>query len=117
MNEFETVANELENKKLTNETSQEFAIEWIKGSTTATVTFPGGTRYASKVKKLAEEYPDDVKIRHINLDGSLVATLPVKFVKISSPRKISEEQRLAAGERLKKIREVNNNSLSVNAVN
>ena len=40
-----------------------------------------------------------------NKDGSICAKLPVKFLKISAPRKVSEEQRQAASERFKKIRE------------
>ena len=104
MNEFETVANELENKKLTNETSQEFAIEWVKGSTTATVTFPGGSKYASKLKKLAEEYPEEVKLRYENEDKSVVGTIPVKYIKISHPRKVeyTDEQKAVLAKRLQK---------------
>ena len=103
MNEFEKIADEIDKKKLNNETSQEFAIEWVKGSTTATVTFPGNTKYASKLKKLAAEYPDEVKIRTENLDGSIVGTLPVKYIKISHPRTVeyTDEQKVALAERLK----------------
>lgn len=103
MNEFETVANEIENKKLTNEVSQEFAIEWVKGSDTATVTFPGGSRYTSKLKKLAKEYPEEVKIRKENKDKSIVGTIPVKYIKISHPRKVefTDEQKEILAKRLR----------------
>ena len=116
MNVFETIANEVDKKKLNNETSQEFAIEWVRNSKTATVTFPGNTKYNSKIRKLAESNPDDVKIRHENVDGSIVATLPVSFIRINGPRSISEEQRQAAAERFKKMRE-ERNSLPKNVIN
>lgn len=112
MNNFETIANEVDRRNLTNETSQECAIEWIKNARTATVTFPGNTKYNMKIRNLAEEYPDQVKIRCDNSDGTIVATLPVKFIKISAPRKVSEEQRQAAAERFKKMHEAKNNTLS-----
>ena len=64
-------------------------------------------KWINKVKKLKEEYPDDVKIIAENKDGSICAKLPIKFLKISAPRKVSEEQRQAASERFRKLRENN----------
>lgn len=112
MNEFEAIANEIERRSLTNETSQECCIEWIRNSKTATVTFPGNTKYASKIKKLSEEYPDQVKIRYENKDNSIVATIPTKFVKIAAPRKVSEEQKEAMRERMKQFGFRKKNTLS-----
>ena len=114
MNEFETIANEIDKRNLNNESSQECAIEWIRNARTATVTFPGNTKYSSKIKKLSEEYPDDVKIRYENKDGSIVATVPVKFIKISAPRKVSEEQKEAMRERIKQFGFKKKDSLSEN---
>lgn len=101
MNEFETVANEIDKRNQTYESSQECVIEWIKNARTATVTFPGNTKYTTKIKKLAEEYPEDVKIRYVNGDGSIVASLPTKYVKISAPKKVSEEQKEKMRQRIK----------------
>ena len=109
MNEFEKVSDEVSAPNY--DTSSECAIEWVRGDKTATVTFPSANRYNSKVRRLAEEYPEEVKIRHENRDGSIVATLPVRFIKISAPRKISEEQREASAERFRQIREKKNVSL------
>ena len=47
------------------------------------------------------------KIIAENEDGSICAKLPMKYLKISAPRKVSEEQRRAASERFKKLRENN----------
>lgn len=104
MNDFEIIANEVDKSKQTYEVSQECVIEWIKNNKTATVTFPGGSKYNTKIRKLAEEHPDEVIIKHENKDKSIVATVPVKYIKISSPKKVSDEQKLAASERLKKMR-------------
>lgn len=58
--------------------------------------------------RLKEQYPDDIKIIAENKDGSICAKLPAKYLKISAPRKVSEEQRQAASERFKKMKENNN---------
>lgn len=81
----------------------EFSIEWIKGAEYASVTVPSGTSLKSKLIKLAEKNPDDVKIIIENPDGSVFAHIPVSYVKISPPRQISDEQREAASERFKQM--------------
>lgn len=83
----------------------EFAIEWIRGRDWAGVTAPSSSWLKNRILKLAERYPDEVKVLANNADGSIFAHVPVKYIKISPPRKISEEQRTAAAERLKRIRE------------
>lgn len=87
---------------------QDNNIEFVKDSKRATCTF-SQQRYVSKIRKLAAEYPDEVQIVAEN-KNSIVAHIPVSYVKINPPRKVSDEQRKAAGERLKtmrKEREVN----------
>lgn len=100
MTQFETTANESDSNLYTGQNVQENCIEWIKGSKTATVTFPKG-RFATKVMKLAEKNPDEVQIQHVNKDGSLVAHIPVNYIKISRPRKnvLTDEQRQALSEK------------------
>lgn len=82
---------------------REFVIEWIKGDEYAGVTVPSGTALKSKLLRLAEQNPDEVKIMAENEDGSLFAHVPVNYIKISPPRKVSEEQKEAASERFKKM--------------
>lgn len=79
----------------------EIAINFVRGDKVASVTAASATRLNSKIKKLAEEFPEDVQILAVNEDGSIFAHVPVKWVKISAPRKVSEEQRAAASERFK----------------
>ena len=102
MNEFEKAVN---TENYTGDMTQENVIEWIRGDKVVTVTFAGNTRYNSKVKKLAEQYPGEVEIIANNPDGSVVAHLPLSYIKVSHPKVLSEEQKLKAAERLQKGRE------------
>lgn len=81
----------------------EFSIEWIKGAEYAGITVPSGTALKSKLLRLAEKNPDEVKIIVENKDGSLFAHISVKYIKISPPKKMSEKQREAASERFKQM--------------
>ena len=81
----------------------EFCIEWIKGNDYAGVTVPSGTALKSKLMRYAQERPDEVKLMAENKDGSAFFHIPISYVKVSPPRKVSEEQREAAGERLRKM--------------
>lgn len=89
----------------------EFSIEWVKGADYAGVTVPSGTALKSKLLRLADEHPDDVKILKVNEDGSIFAHIPVTYVKVSPPRQISEEQKEAASERFKQMWQEKNNKL------
>lgn len=81
----------------------EFVIEWVRGRDWAGVTAPSGSWLKTRVMKLRERYPDEVYVLAENADGSIFAHVPVKYIKISPPRKVSEEQRVAAGERLREM--------------
>lgn len=69
-----------------------------------TVTLSQG-RYINKVKKLAEKNTE-VEIVRENSDGTLLAHLPLKYVKLSAPRQMTEEQKEQARERLLKSKEL-----------
>lgn len=98
MNEFEKACEQAE-KDRNYEYSQENCIEFLRGAKTATVCFSQG-RYISKIKKLAEKYPEEVQITAENKDGSIVAHIPVSYIKINnSKREISEEERELLRER------------------
>lgn len=85
----------------------ENAIEWLDGQKTATVTIHS-EKLRNRVLKLAEEYPNKVKvIAHPKENqGYLYARVPRAWVKISPPpkRELSDEQIEAARERMKKLR-------------
>lgn len=88
--------------------NQENMIEFLAGTRTATVTFTD-KKYINKIKKIYEERKDDFKYFIENPDGSICAKLPLKWVKISPPRKttkvMTEEQKKELAERLRKARE------------
>lgn len=81
----------------------EFCIEWLKGDEYAGVTVPSGTALKSKLMRYAQERPEDVKLMAENKDGSAFFHIPINYVKLSPPRKVSDEQRKAAGERFRKM--------------
>ena len=81
----------------------EFCIEWIKGNDYAGITVPSGTALKSKLMRYAEERPDEVKVMAENSDGSAFFHIPINYIKVSPPRKVSDEQREAAGERFRKM--------------
>jgi hypothetical protein len=81
---------------------KENVIEWITGEDTISVTL-SQTKHINKVERLAKKYPDLVQILKRNSDGSIFAHLPLKFIKISAPRQITEEQREQARERFKNM--------------
>ena len=81
----------------------EFAIEWTKKSEYAGVSVPSGTALKSKLMRYAKERQDEVKLIVENDDGSAFFHIPVNYVKVSPPRKVSDEQKEAAGERFKKM--------------
>ena len=110
MRQFEKAANEIDNDIYTGDCVQENCIEWIKGSKTATVTFPKG-RFTTKVMKLAEQYPDEVQICDVNKDGSIVAHIPVSYILVRHPKvmNLSDERRQALSEQGKRIARRTNN--------
>ena len=79
----------------------ENGIEFLKDSKTATVQFCQG-RYKSRIKKLAAERPEDCEILAENTDGTLLAHIPVEWVKIIPPRQLSEEEKQKRAEAMRR---------------
>lgn len=86
---------------------KETVIEHIYGDTWCGISTSEWT-WRNKILKLKGQFPDSVQIVADNEDGSLYAKIPFKFVKISKPRQVqmTDEQRAASVERLKKAREM-----------
>ena len=80
-------------------------VEWVCGTDQVTGSFYM-KRFVTKMKKLAQAYPDEVTCEE-NEDGSVVCHFPLKYIKISRPpkRELTEEQKKAASERFAKYRE------------
>ena len=84
----------------------ENVLEFLLNQERATVTF-SQARYKSRIRKLAEQHPDECQIVAENKDGSLLAHIPTRWIRITPPavQNISEEERKSRGERLKNVRE------------
>lgn len=80
----------------------EFAICWVKGDAVASVTAPSSSWLKGRMLKLRDRNPDEVTV-HENKDGSILAYCPVRYIKVSPPRKVSEEQKAASRERMQKM--------------
>ena len=80
-------------------------IEFLRNQQTATVCFSQG-RFINKIKALKEKYPDDVNICVENEDGSIVAHIPTRWVKIAPPRQvdITEERKEELRQQLERAR-------------
>ena len=65
-------------------------------------------KWITKIKELAEKYPDDVEIRRMpeNNDGCIYAKIPSSWLKIQPKfhRNLSDEQRVALADRARKMR-------------
>lgn len=70
------------------------------------------TKYMNQLKKLAAAHPDEVKIikEAKGNDGMMVVHLPKKYCKVSfgevrAKKELTEDQKAAARERMKKMQE------------
>ena len=82
----------------------ETVYEHIKGSDTFTVT--AAERWSiGMIRRLKEKYPDQVDIRYINQDGSVLAHLPIEWMRIVPKKRdtLTKEQRQANYERMRAV--------------
>ena len=81
--------------------NSENCIEWLTGQHTITCTISQG-KYISKIKRLAEKYPKKVNILAENDDGTILAKLPLKALKLNIIEKeLTDEQREEMSRRFK----------------
>ena len=87
--------------------NNENCIEFLSGERSAVVSFTN-RKHINRIKKLYEERKDDFKYFHENIDGSICAKIPLKWIKINSGSKtgrvMTEEQKEAARIRLANAR-------------
>lgn len=83
--------------------SNENMIEFISGQRTATITFTDAP-HIRKIEKIYKEHPEDFTYFIKNKDGSICFKVPLKWVKVSPPRKTNreytDEERQAIADRL-----------------
>lgn len=83
---------------------KESSIYWVNGEKVVSFMAPRNTKLARKVLRLADSKPDDVKIDRVNDDGTVFAHFPLKYLKITPPREMSDEQKSMMAERMKRGR-------------
>ena len=71
------------------DTVQENVLEFEKGSKYITATL-SMKKYINRVKKLASKFPDEFVITAENEDGSIVAHIPVRALKINYSKRESK---------------------------
>ena len=86
------------------ETIRDIAIGWENGDKYAEINTPN-CRIKTRLRKLHEQRPDDFQQYVENIDGSVYAKVPEKWIKINPPKYVSDEFRESARERFMKMRE------------
>lgn len=84
---------------------KETAYEHVAGTDHFTVT--AAERWSvGMIRRLAEKHPDEVKIIYENEDGSILAHVPLEWMRIRPKKKrvLTEEQRQVLSERMRRIR-------------
>lgn len=83
----------------------ENVIEYFKGGKFATITAANSTKLNNRIRKYAESHPDECQIISDNADGSLLAHVPVSWIKVSPKRVVSEEAKERGRQVLNSYRE------------
>lgn len=78
----------------------ENVIEWVKDDKRATLSL-SQRRTITRIKELAEKYPDKCEILAENKDGRLYAHIPVEWVRINPGMNLTDEQKAERAKRLK----------------
>lgn len=78
--------------------NKENVIEFITGQNNVCCTFTSA-KYINKMNKLYQKNKENFEYFIENPDGSVCCKIPLKWVKISPPKRVSEEQKQAASER------------------
>lgn len=79
----------------------ENVIEWVKNGKRATLSL-SQRRTITRVKELAEKYPDKCQIVKENKDGSVYAHVPTEWIRINPGKELTEEQGIELAQRFNK---------------
>lgn len=82
------------------ERNLENAIEFFSGEKTATLSLTN-KRFVNRLKRLFESEHGEEMLRFTeNSDGSVYCVVPLRWIRISPPRKMTDEEKLALAERM-----------------
>lgn len=79
----------------------ENCIEWCRGQEQATLTLTQ-RKTITRVEKLAVSRPEECQIVGRNLDGSIVAHIPVSWIRINPERRLTEVQRIKLADSMRR---------------
>lgn len=84
---------------------RETALDHVSGEDHATV-YSSERKWINQLLRLKEKFPNEVDIRHVNEDGSMVVHIPASWFKIKPKKKVemTAEQIEASKARLEKGR-------------
>lgn len=99
---------------------KEFAWNYIDGQTYGTFT-ASSYKYINRIQKLAEKFPDKIKILYTNSDGSIFGHADKSCFKFVAPktgqkktRELSEEERQKLRDNMKFVRMKKQNKIDSN---
>lgn len=87
----------------------ENGIEFIKDAETAVAQFSQG-RFKTRLKRLAAKHPEECQILAENPDGTLLAHIPVEWIRINPGMELTEEQKQKRAEAMLRNRNQANNN-------
>lgn len=79
----------------------ENVIEWVKDGKRAALSL-SQRRTITRVKELAEKYPDKCQIIAENKDGSVCAHVPTEWIRINPGMELTEEQKQKKADNMRK---------------
>lgn len=92
---------------------RETSVEFLSGNSYL-VWFSSEQRFVNQIKKLKDAHPESVEIVAENLDGSLVARVPITWFRSPRPKRkrqpMSDVERQKATARLEEARKVKNST-------
>jgi hypothetical protein len=105
MDEFTKVVNEVQNDDFVGGDVQDNTIEFLRNAKIAVATFSQG-KFISRMRKLKEQFPDDVEIEEVKNSAAIVCRFPTKWIKINvggcgNHREVTEEEKEILRERIK----------------
>ena len=79
------------------EQRKENELQWSKGAKYTTASLCANTRLNRRIKKLAKQFPKEIKILQEDADGGITARIPTKLITIKRPvtGKTEEKQKAA----------------------
>lgn len=110
MDEFEKAVSEIDertgnrnNENIIESTNDKDIVDYSNNSKGLMTVFFTRRKWINRIKQYAEQYPKEVQIKYINTDGSIIAHVPVSYLKILRPTQLSDSEKKRRAEILKRV--------------